>query len=234
MQAPYRLQVNDILTITVKATRDPEISQLFNLQGGAGGGGGMGNIGGAGGGGAGGLYFTGYTVNSRGDIRIPVLGNMNVLGFTIEEVRELIENRLLADYLREESNVFVDVKLGGLRYTMVGEVNGTGQKIIFRDQVSIIEAMADGGGVPITGDLTKVKIVRQYADGVRVHQLDLTTLDVVYSPYYMIQPNDMIVVDPLPQKALGTGTTGLASFTTILSVFTALVTTVLFVTNLNR
>jgi polysaccharide export outer membrane protein len=67
---------------------------------------------------------------------------------------------------------------------------------------------------------------------VKVHHVDLTQLDVIYSPYYYIQPNDMIVVDPLPQKALGTGTTGLASFTTIISVFTALVTTLLFFTRL--
>lgn len=227
VQPPYRLQVNDILSINVKAPLDPDVTAIFNLQGG--GGAGAGNLGPGGG-----LYFSGYTVDSRGEIRIPILGNMNVLGSTVEEVRERIEARLLSDYLREASNLFVTVKLGGLRYTMVGEVSGTGQKTIFRDQVSIIEAMADGGGVPITGDLTKVKIVRQYPDGVRVHQLDLTSLDVVYSPYYMIQPNDMIVVDPLPQKALGTGTTGLASFTTIISIFTTLVTTILFVTNLNN
>ncbi|MDP5101438.1 MAG: polysaccharide biosynthesis/export family protein [Nonlabens sp.] len=224
VQPPYRLQVNDILSINVKAPLDPDVTAIFNIQG----------EGAAAGGTGAGLYFSGYTVDSRGEIRIPILGNMNVLGYTVEEVREQIETRLLTDYLRETANLFVTVKLGGLRYTMVGEVSGTGQKTIFRDQVSIIEAMADGGGVPITGDLTKVKIVRQYPDGVRVHELDLTSLDVVYSPYYMIQPNDMIVVDPLPQKALGTGTTGLASFTTILSVFTALVTTVLFVTNLNN
>lgn len=231
VQPPYRLQVNDILSITVKAPQNLDVVELFNVQGNAGGGG-AGVIGV--GGGQGGFYFTGYTVDQRGKIRIPVLGFMSVLGLTVDEVREQIEKRLLEDFLRAESNVFVNVKLDGLRYTMVGEVNGTGQKTILRDQVNIIEAVADGGGVPITGDLTKVKIVRQYPDGYRVHQVDLTTIDVVYSPYYMIQPNDMIVVDPLPQKAIGTGTTGLASFTTILSVFTALVTTVLFVTNLNR
>lgn len=231
VQPPYRLQVNDILSITVKAPQNLDVVELFNVQGNAGGGG-AGAVGV--GGGQGGFYFTGYTVDQRGKIRIPVLGFMSVLGLTVDEVREQIEKRLLEDFLRAESNVFVNVKLDGLRYTMVGEVNGTGQKTILRDQVNIIEAVADGGGVPITGDLTKVKIVRQYPDGYRVHQVDLTTIDVVYSPYYMIQPNDMIVVDPLPQKAIGTGTTGLASFTTILSVFTALVTTVLFVTNLNR
>lgn len=224
VQPPYRLQVNDIISITVKAPENPDVVQLFDVQG-------NGAIGTTG---AGGLYFSGYTVDSRGNIRIPVLGNQSVLGLTVDEVRELIETRLLTDYLRAESNVFVSVKLGGLRYTMVGEVNGTGQKTVFRDQISIVEAIADGGGIPITGDLTKIKIVRQYPDGYRVHKIDVTSLDAVYSPFYMIQPNDMIVVDPLPQKALGTGTTGLASFTTIISVFTALVTTVLFVTNLNK
>lgn len=219
VQPPYRLQVNDVLSINVKAPRDPDVTELFNIQGN---------------GESGELYFTGYNVDSRGDIRIPVLGNLKVLGLTVEEVRELVENRLLTDYLREESNVFVNVKLGGLRYTMVGEVTGAGQKTVFREQISIVEAIADGGGVPITGDLTKIKILRQYPDGFRVHKIDITSLDAVYSPYFMIQHNDMIIVDPLPQKALGTGTTGLASFTTIVTVLTTLVTAVLLITTLNR
>jgi polysaccharide export outer membrane protein len=221
MQPPYRLQINDVLSIQIKAPLDPDLVKMFNIVGEGGGQ----NV-------RGGLYFTGYSLDQHGDIRIPQLGKIKALGMTVEELRELIEKRLVKEYFKENANLFVTVKLDGLRYTMVGEVGGTGQKTIYRDQVSIVEAIADGGGVPITGDLTAVKIVRQYPDGVRTHELDLTTIDVVYSPYYYIQPNDMIVVSPLPQKALGTGTTGLASFTTILSVFTALVTTLLLFTRL--
>jgi polysaccharide export outer membrane protein len=117
---------------------------------------------------------------------------------------------------------------------MVGEVSGAGQYTILRDQVSIIEAIADGGGVPVTGDLTAVKIVRQYAGGVKTHELDLTSIDVFNSPYYYLQPNDMIVVRPLPQKTLGTGTQGLQTFLTIFSVFTTLVTTYLLIDNLSN
>lgn len=230
IQPPYRLQVHDILSIQIKAPVDPDLVKMFNvgntdnsnnigmvqnIRGGA-------------------LYFTGYTVDQHGDIRVPQLGKIKAIGMTVEELRELIEKRLLTEYFKENANLFVTVKLDGLRYTMVGEVNGTGQKIIYRDQVSIIEAIADGGGVPITGDLTAVKIIRQYPDGVRVHELDVTSIDVVYSPYYYIQPNDMIVINPLPQKALGTGTTGLSSFTTIISVFTALATTVLLINNIRN
>lgn len=225
IQPPYRLQINDILSIQVKAPIDPDLVKMFNVQGDEG------NNNSSQGRS---LYFTGYTIDQHGDIRVPQLGKIKAIGMTVEELRELIEKRLLTEYFKENANLFVTVKLDGLRYTMVGEVNGTGQKTIFRDQVSIIEAIADGGGVPITGDLTAVKIVRQYPDGVKTHELDLTSIDVVYSPYYNIQPNDMIVVNPKPQKALGTGTTGLSSFTTILSVFTALVGTVLLINNISN
>ncbi|MEO9953584.1 polysaccharide biosynthesis/export family protein [Nonlabens sp.] len=225
IQPPYRLQINDILSIQIKAPIDPDLVKMFNVESDEGN---TRSTQGAG------LYFTGYTVDQHGDIRVPQLGKIKAIGMTVEELRELIEKRLLTEYFKENANLFVTVKLDGLRYTMVGEVNGTGQKTIFREQVSIIEAIADGGGVPITGDLTAVKIVRQYPDGVKTHELDLTSIDVVYSPYYYIQPNDMIVVNPLPQKSLGTGTTGLSSFTTILSVFTALVGTVLLINNISN
>lgn len=222
VQPPYRLQINDVISIQVKAPRDPDIEQLFTLSSNSGAGQ------------QGAFYFSGYTIDQHGDIRVPYLGIVKALGMTLEELREYVEQDLLTNHVRETANIFVTVKLAGLRYTMVGEVNGTGQKTIFRDQVNIIEAMADGGGVPITGDLTKVKILRQYPDGYKFHELDLTSLDVVYSPYYNIQPNDMIVVDPLPQKALGTGTTGIASFSTIISVFTTLVSVVILFTTLNN
>ncbi|PQJ32170.1 sugar transporter [Nonlabens arenilitoris] len=223
VQPPYRLQINDVLSIQIKAPYDPELVSMFNVGN---------TASNSSSNQAGGLYFSGYTIDQHGDIRVPQLGEIKALGLTLEELRELIERRLLTEYFKENADLFVTVRLGGLRYVMAGEVSGQGEQVIFRDQVSIIEAIANSGGVPITGDLTKVRIVRQYPDGVKVHHLDLTQLDVVYSPYYYIQPNDMIVVDPLPQKSLGTGTTGLASFTTIISVLTTLVTTVLFFTRL--
>ncbi len=223
VQAPYRLQINDILSIQIKAPYDQNLVSMFNVTGG------NSNQNPQQGGG---LYFSGYTVDLHGDIRVPQLGKIKALGLTLEELRELIEKRLLTEYFKENADLFVTVRLGGLRYVMTGEVGNKGEQVIFRDQATIVEAISNGGGVPITGDLTNVRIVRQYPEGVKVHHLDLTQLDVIYSPYYYIQPNDMIVVDPLPQKALGTGTTGLASFTTIISVFTTLVTTLLFFTRL--
>ena len=93
-----------------------------------------------------------------------------------------------------------------------------------------MEAIANSGDISITGDRRDVVIIRQYPLGQKVHHIDLTTIEAMNSPYYYVQPNDLILINPLPQKSLGSGTTGLQSLTTIISVATALVTTILLLT----
>ncbi|MAP54558.1 polysaccharide biosynthesis/export family protein [Altibacter sp.] len=215
-QEPYRLQVNDLLSIRVKAL-DPELVDIFNPVGET-------NPNATG---EQRLYYDGFVVDPHGNIRVPILGEINVLGHTVDEVRKDIEARLLRDYFKAEANVFVTVKLSGIRYTIAGEINGSGSNIIYRDEVTIMEAIANSGGVPITGDLTDVIVIRQYPAGQKVHHIDLTNINAMHSPYYQVKPNDLILINPLPEKALGTGTTGLQSFTTILSVVTALTTVIL-------
>lgn len=226
VQSPYRLQVGDIISLNIKSPFESGITSEFST--------GSGLSGNAQQALRGGLYFSGFTIDSRGFIRVPQLGEISIVNKTLDEVRLQIETLLLKTNFRQSSEIFVDVKLEGLRYTMVGEVSSPGQYTILRDQVSIVEAIADGGGVPITGDLTAVKIIRQYEGGVKTHTLDLTTIDVIKSPYYYLRPNDMIVFSPLPQKALGVGTTGLSTFTTAISIFTTIITTYLLIDNLSN
>jgi polysaccharide export outer membrane protein len=169
-------------------------------------------------------------VDIHGNIRIPTLGDLKVIGLTVEEVRIKLEEALLREYLNETSGLFVTVKLAGIRYTINGEIGSPGSKIIPRNQLTIMEAIANSGDISITGDRRDVVIIRQYPLGQKVHHIDLTTIEAMNSPYYYVQPNDLILINPLPQKSLGSGTTGLQSFTTIISVATALVTTILLLT----
>ena len=216
-QEPYRLQINDLLSIRVKAL-DQETVGIFNPVSDAS------NINAQR---EEQLYFDGFVVDAHGNIRIPSIGEVNVLGYTVEEVREELERLLLQDYFKEEANIFVTVKLAGIRYTINGEIGNPGSKIIYRDQVTIMEAIANSGDIPVTGDKTNIVVIRQYPLGQKVHHIDLTTIEAMNSPYYYVKPNDLILVNPLPQKSLGTGTTGLQSLTTILTVITALTTTIL-------
>lgn len=218
-QPPYRLQVADVLSIRVKAL-DQELVEMFNPVGSS-----STSL-------NEGYYYDGFAVDKHGNIRIPTLGEINVLGRTPDEVREMIEKKLLEDYFTENANIFVTVKLAGIRYTIAGEIGSSGVKTELTEKLSLLDAIANSGGVPITGDLTDVLIVRQYPGGQKVHHLDLTQIAVMQSPYYYVQPNDLILVNPLPQKTVGIGTTGLDSFRTILTVFTSLVSVYLLATRL--
>lgn len=217
----YRLQVNDLVSVRIKAL-DQEKVAIFNPIGDE-------NLNATG---EERLYYDGFVVDVHGDIRVPTLGNVNILGLTVEESRLRIEKKLRDEFFREDAVLFVTVKLAGIRYTINGEIGQTGSNIVYRDQLSIMEAIANSGDITITGDRENVVIIRQYPSGQKIHHIDLTTIDAMNSPYYFVQPNDLILINPLPQKAIGTGTTGLQSLTTIITVFTALVTTVLLFTRL--
>jgi polysaccharide export outer membrane protein len=213
MLKPYRLQVNDVLSITIKAD-DPKLVTIFNPT----------NKGETDSGGSS-LYFSGYTVDDHGNIRIPVLGEINAIGFTVEELRLKIEKQLLDEYFKKEANIFVIVRLGGFKYTINGEVGSMGTKFLFQDHVNIMEAIANSGDITITGDRKAVTIIRQLPTGTEMHDIDLTDINVMQSPYYNLQPNDYIYVKPLKQKTWGTGKTGIESIGTIITLLSLFTTT---------
>ena len=218
VQKPYRVQIHDMLNIRVKAL-DQDIVKMFNPVGEA-------NLNA---GSAERAYFDGFTVDLHGDIRIPTLGKVSVLGYTTEEIEKIIEKKLLEEQFKETANIFVTVKLTGLRFTANGEVGSPGTITLFQERVNIFEAIANVGEIPITGDKKDVLIIRQYPQGEKIHHLDLTNVNVMQSPYYYIQPNDIIYVKPIKQKSWGTGTTGVQSLTTIVSVLSLVTTTILLI-----
>lgn len=217
---PYRLQVNDVIRLNIK-TIDPKLAQLFSTN----------NDGAAASQSEAGLYFDGFTVDDHGNIRIPVLGEMNVIGYTLEEIRVRIEKQLLAEYFNKEANLFVTVKLAGLRFTINGEIGGPGTKTIYQEQVNIMEAIANSGDIPITGDRKAVTIIRKTPTGVQIGDIDLTDINVMNSPYYYLQPNDFIYIKPLKQKVWGTGKTALESFGTVMTLFSVVSTVFLLLKN---
>jgi polysaccharide export outer membrane protein len=219
MLKPYRLQVNDVLSITIKAD-DPKLVSIFNPTNG-----------GETGKDAASLYFDGFTVDDHGAIRIPVLGEITAIGYTVEELRMKIEKQLLDEYFKKEANIFVIVRLAGFKYTINGEVGSMGTKFLFQDHVNIMEAIANSGDITITGDRKAVTIIRQTPTGTEMHDIDLTDINVMKSPYYNLQPNDYIYVKPLKQKTWGTGKTGIESLTTIITLI-SLFTTALVILKL--
>ncbi|WP_299522882.1 polysaccharide biosynthesis/export family protein [Winogradskyella sp.] len=222
VQKPYRVQIDDILNIRIKVL-DQDNVQIFNP---------ISQEGTLNASSAERAYFDGFTIDMHGNIRIPTLGRFNVLGYTAEEIEKMIERKLLEEQFKETANIFVTVKLAGLRYTANGEIGNPGTVTLFKERVNIFEAIANAGEIPITGDKKDVLIIRQYPQGQKIHHLDLTDVNVMRSPYYYIQPNDMIYVKPLKQKSIGTGETAVSSLTTIATIVSIAATTILLFTRL--
>lgn len=217
---PYRLQVNDILKINIKAI-DPRLVSIFNTT--------ENNVDAVKSESS--LYFDGFTVDDHGNIRVPVLGEINVIGYTLEEVRIKIEKQLLEEYFKSDANIFVTAKLAGFRYTINGEVGSTGTKTLFQDHVNIMEAIANSGDITTVGNRKSVTVIRQTATGVEMNDIDLTDKNVMKSPYYYLQPNDYIYVKPLKQKTWGTGQTGIQSIGTIITLLSLATTVYLIIKN---
>ena len=220
---PYRVQINDILSVSIKST-DKELKELVEIfqpteqTGGVSG--------------SQSLYFSGFTVDLHGNIEFPILDKINVLGFTTDEIEDKVKAALLDKYLKDVSKIFITVKLAGLRYTVTGEVGGGGVLTLFQDRVNIIEALANAGDILDTGDRKDVLVIRQYPNGQKIHHIDLTDVAAMKSPFYYIQPNDMILVKPLKRKAIGAGQTATQTLTTIASIFSVLVSTYFLAKNL--
>lgn len=218
--APYRLQVNDILYINIKAEK-PEIVSMFKSSEA------VGNVNSGGGN----LYLTGYSVDRHGNIRMPYIGEVNVLGYTEDETREKIESEL-SKYFKDLEKIFVTVKLGGIQYVITGEIGSPGTINLHQNEVSIVDAVANAGDVNLVGDRKNITVIRNSLDGVKKYTLDITKIEVFESENFYIQPNDIIYVPPLKQKSWGTGTNGMQTFTTFVTIFSFLTSSILLIKTL--
>ncbi|WP_068449660.1 polysaccharide biosynthesis/export family protein [Polaribacter atrinae] len=218
---PYKLQVDDILNIDIKSNDETLVSvfkkqssnskntTIDESQ----------------------MFFNGYSIDSYGNIRMPTLGEVNVLGYTELEVRKKIENEL-KKFIKTQEELFVSVKLAGIKYTAIGEIGSPGPNIIYQNKLSIIDAISSSGDITAVGNRKKVEIIRNSITGTEKFTIDLTQISAFDSDVFYIKPNDIINVIPLKQKTWGTGTTGLGALTTIVSLFTLISTTFILARNL--
>lgn len=203
----YRLQSNDILDIQIRSINE-EANRLFSIQVQSQ------QTAQAGMQSGGDLYFmTGYTVNDNGSVELPYIGEVNVKGKTLNEARKIIDTEV-AKYFK---TYYLQVKLGGIRFSTLGEFNRNGKHVILQNQATIYEAIALSGDLTTLARRDQIRLIRQYPEGTKIHIINLLDESIISSSYYFIQPNDVLYAEPLPQKALGIGITGAQTFTTLVS-----------------
>jgi len=188
----FTVQKEDILMVTVYS-RDNEGSDMFNLVSMSGGGGMMMMMAGGGGGGAVEPFF-GYRVDSRGEIDIPIVGKVKVEGKTIEEIQEVVLEKVKATGFLISPNV--QIRFMSFRLTVLGEVGMPGTFILPTQQINILQLLGMCGDLSPMSKRDKILIIRE-KDGVRQYgRLNIKSKDIFQSPFFYLQPNDIIYVEP--------------------------------------
>lgn len=215
----YLLQYNDVVEINIK-TPDPLLNQMFDINSsGASSMGGRMMMGGMMNGGDI-FYLSGYTLNDEGFVELPVLGKFKLVGLTADQAKELIEKEL-EKIVRGEDN-FVRVRLGGIRYSALGEFARPGKYTILQNRVTIFEAIANAGDLTVTAKRDNIMLIRQYPEGSKVHRINLNHKDIMTSDFYFLRPNDMIYAEPMKVREIGTGVTLLQTTQLLISLVTVI------------
>ena len=161
-----------------------------------------------------------YLVDNEGYIAFPILGKIKVGGLTKAEAEELIEEGI-RPYMSEAENPIVTVRMSSYSISVLGEVTRPGSYQVSREKINILEALAQAGDLTIYGVRDKVKLIREDSTGKKeIHTLNLNDANLINSPYYYLQQNDIVYVEPNKVKAqnssVGSMTTLWFSATSIL------------------
>lgn len=136
-----------------------------------------------------------YLVNSDGDIDFPVLGLIHVTGRTKEQLGEEIKNMIYPKYVTTPPTV--DIRLMNFKVTVLGAVGHPGVVTSSNERLNILEALALAGDLDIKGQRDNILLYRTNSDGTReIHRLNLNDRDLLVSPYFNLQQNDFIYVEP--------------------------------------
>ena len=218
-----RIMPKDLLTITVSTT-DPKASMPFNLS--------VTNT----------LNTTGtlytgagalqtYLVDNDGYINFPVVGKVKVEGLTKRQCENRIKENILP-YMSKSENPIVTVKMASFKVAVAGEVKSPGIFVVDQEKISIMEALARAGDLTIYGRRENVLLMREDSTGQKsFHRINLNDANLINSPYYYLQQNDYIYVEPnkvqAQNSAIGSSVTIWFSVLSVVTSVASLVVNVL-------
>ena len=184
-----KIMPKDELTILVQTT-DPLTSEPFNLRS-------TGQTSSK-------NQITGYLVDNDGMINFPIVGKIHVAGLTKTECEDLIKSKI-QPYLARTESPLVSVRTSSYRITVIGEVNRPGVIPVATEKISLVEALAEAGDMTIYGKRDNVLLVREDKSGEKHKvRLNMNDANIINSPYYYLQQNDIVYVEPHKVKARNT------------------------------
>lgn len=172
-----------------------------------------------------------YLVDNQGNVEFPIIGTIHLAGLTKAEAEALIKSKI-QPYMNDNENPIVTVRMSSYKVSVLGEVSRPGSFTVSKEKVSILEALSLAGDLTIYGVRNNVQLIREDSSGKKsIYFLDLNDANIINSPYYYLQQNDIVYVTPNKVKAqnssVGSMTTLWFSATSILISLTSLLYNIL-------
>lgn len=133
-----------------------------------------------------------YLVNPQGEIDFPVIGKVKVAGLTRSELTDMMTQKVAA-YVKSP---IVTIQIRNFKVSVLGEVNKPGTVNVPNERMSILDAIGMAGDLTIYGNRTNVLLIRDNSGTKEYHRFDMTSAEMLSSPYYYLQQNDVIYVEP--------------------------------------
>ncbi|MCC6838733.1 MAG: polysaccharide biosynthesis/export family protein [Flavobacteriales bacterium] len=170
-------------------------------------------------------YLIGHTVDKDGNIEVPELGKVNVLGKSIREAEQIV----LAKAAEYFSDPVVKVVMLNFAISVVGEVNRPGRYPVYNNEINMLEGLAMANDMTVLADRSRIRVMRSREGANHLYHVDLNDQNVLSNPYFYLQPNDVVIVDPLKRRKFTGRDPGV-----VISLLTFLVSVVSVYATLNR
>jgi len=172
-----------------------------------------------------------YLVDNEGNVDFPVVGKIHVGDLTKSQAESLIHDKIIT-YMSKSENPIVCVRMTNFKVSVIGEVSRPATFVVSNEKINILEALAQAGDLTIYGRRDNVKLIREDITGEKhIYKLNLNDAGLVNSPYFYLQQNDVLYVEPNKAKAqnsdIGSMTTLWFSATSILISVASLLVNVL-------
>ena len=140
-----------------------------------------------------------YLVDTRGEITFPIIGKIHAAGMTKTDLVNFIKDKIYPRYIKEDP--IISIRYANFRVSVLGEVNRPGVCSIDNEKVSILDAIAMAGDLTIYGKRDNVLLIRENNGKRETVRIDLRNPRLLNSPYYYLQQNDLLYIQPNNPKA---------------------------------
>jgi polysaccharide biosynthesis/export protein len=140
----------------------------------------------------------GYEVDEGGNIVFQGLGKLKVEGLTRASLKDTLNARL-SPFLQHP---YYSIRFVNYKFTIMGEVAKPGVVNIPGEKINILEAIALSGDLTQFADRDSVFIIRENNNKREFAWMNLTKPEIMASPYFYVQQNDIIIVEPNKKKSV--------------------------------